>query len=74
MNWKQYDKQRAEMVGALRAQIGLAAEQCGSREALSLRLGHAENHVRQIVRRAEANGGIEALERLARECEKILKK
>ena len=62
-----YDNTKQEMESFLNAEISRYVSIVGSREKLSLLLGHLEDYVQKIIQRQ----AFSALERLWRECKEI---
>jgi len=63
-----YNAVKFDMAQFLNTEISRYSSLVGSREALSVKLGHAENHVRKTVGRQSFS----ALERLWKECKEKL--
>ena len=63
-----YSDVKMDMLMFLNAEIVRYSETAGSREKLSIKLGHADNHVRKIMNRQSYT----ALERLWKECREKL--
>ena len=63
-----YNKTKCEMHQFLNDAISKFAKKAGSKEKLSLKLGHAENYVRLILCRHKKKPNIPALESLWEEC------
>ena len=64
---KTYAPTKQEMLEFLNSEISRYSKKIGSREKLSLHLGHAENYVRLVVKRQSFS----ALERLWKKCRKM---